>query len=99
MKLVDRSAMQAGTWLGSLHGKPNVDFLIVEQLLDLILTRLDQSKPESTTFVLESSEKCGQVFPLNEFRGRDAQAFVSATGNAGAKFGKAAEEGFDMLEE
>jgi hypothetical protein len=48
---------------------------------------------------LESSEKCGKVFPLNEFRGRDAQAFVSATGNAGAKFGKAAEEGFDMLEE
>ncbi len=99
MKLVDRSAMQAGTWLGSLHGKSDIDFLIIEQLFDLILTRLDQSKPKSTTFVLESSEKCGKVFPLNEFRGRDAQAFVTATGNAGAKFWKATEEGFDMLEE
>jgi hypothetical protein len=82
-----------------LHCKANVDFLVGEQLLDLILARFDQGEPESAPFLVESAEEGGEVFTLDEFGCCDAQALVTAIGKASSKFRETTEEGFEVAKE
>jgi hypothetical protein len=97
VKFTDRGAIDAAGGFTRLHGKAKVDFLGVEQLLDLGLACFGEAEPEVFILLLEAPEQGGEVFALDQFGSRDAEQRFGAAGDAGLQQGQAGKEGLDEL--